>query len=244
MAPSGLPLALADTHRTLALGATVEMTFVLGAGSAAGRDERALVARIVEGGGFASVVAHEHALGDDLVEHVVSAVRLRTLPDYVAPHMRVLMCGLNPSIYAADAGVGFARPGNRFWPAAIAAGLATRDRAPRHFLRVDGIGMTDLVKRATARADEVSTDEFRAGVQRVTELCEWLRPAVLCVVGLTGWRQVVDRKAVAGVQPARLGGVPVYVMPNPSGINAHAQVPQLADHLRAAAALADSWRAG
>jgi TDG/mug DNA glycosylase family protein len=147
-------------------------------------------------------------------------------------------------LYAADAGVGFARPGNRFWPAALAAGIATRDRDPRHFLRVDRVGMTDLVKRATVRADEVSSQEFGAGVERVDALCAWLRPSVLCVVGLTGWRQVVNRKATAGVQPERVGGVPVYLMPNPSGLNAHAQVPQLAEHLRAAATFADSFGAG
>jgi TDG/mug DNA glycosylase family protein len=152
--------------------------------------------------------------------------------------MRLLVCGLNPSLYAADAGVGFARPGNRFWPAALAAGLVTRDRDPGHALRVHGVGFTDAVKRATVGADELPATELRAGMARVERLCAWLRPGALCVLGLAGWRAAVDRRAVAGPQQQRLGGVPVYVMPNPSGRNAHTTPAALMDHLRRAMALA------
>ncbi len=96
-------------------------------------------------------------------------VRSRSLPDTVGPGMRLLVCGLNPSEYAADAGVGFARPGNRFWPAAIAAGLVVDDRDPMAALE-RGVGMTDLVKRATPRAAELRNEEYRAGLARVTRL--------------------------------------------------------------------------
>ena len=167
------------------------------------------------------------------------ATRARTLPDTVGAGMRLLVCGLNPSVYAADAGVGFARPGNRFWPAALAAGIVTTDRSPDRALADHGVGMTDLVKRATPRADALTADEYRAGVERVRRLVAWLRPGAVCFVGLAGWRAAVDRKAVAGVQTADLGGVPVYVMPSTSGLNARVPPAALADHLRAAAHLAD-----
>ena len=164
-------------------------------------------------------------------------MRARTLPDVVGPRMRVLVCGLNPSLNAADAGVGFARPGNRFWPAAIAAGLVSVDRDPWHALRQHGVGFTDLVKRATVGAAELSSDEYRAGFARLERLAEWLQPAAVAFVGLAGWRAAVDRKAVAGPQERTVGGRPVYVMPSSSGLNAHSSVDDLAQHLRAALAM-------
>jgi len=153
--------------------------------------------------------------------------------------MRLLVCGLNPSLYAADAGVGFARPGNRFWPAALSSGIVSRDRDARHALARHRVGMTDLVKRATTGASELTRDEYLSGMQRVERLVRWLRPGAICFVGLAGWRAVVDRRATAGVQPDGFAGRPAYVMPNPSGLNAHVRVDDLAEHLRAAAALAD-----
>jgi TDG/mug DNA glycosylase family protein len=154
--------------------------------------------------------------------------------------MRLLVCGLNPSEFAADAGVGFARPGNRFWPAALEAGVVTHDRDPRHALAHHGIGMTDLVKRATIGAKELTRAEYREGAARVERLVRWLRPGAICFVGLAGWRAAVEARATAGVQPDGFGGVPAYVMPNTSGLNARTPLHALADHLRAAAALADS----
>ena len=148
--------------------------------------------------------------------------------------------GLNPSLYAADAGVGYARPGNRFWPALRAAGIVTRDRDPQHALRVHGVGMTDLVKRATVGAKEIDAAEYRSGMARVERLVEWLAPASVCMVGLSGWRAAVDGGARTGLQPDRFGGRPLYVMPSTSGANAHAQLPELVDHLcRAVAAGTD-----
>jgi TDG/mug DNA glycosylase family protein len=160
--------------------------------------------------------------------------RLRTLPDRVGPDLRLLVCGLNPSLYAADRGVGFARPGNRFWPAMLAAGLVSIDRDPTHALREHAIGMTDLVKRATVAASELRREEFEAGVARVDRLCAWLRPRAVLLVGLAGWRAAVDRKATTGWQPVDLGGAPVYVMPNTSGLNASTQLPGFVAHLHAA----------
>lgn len=168
----------------------------------------------------------------------VRLVRARTLPDAVGPDLRLLVCGLNPSLYAADAGVAFARPGNRFWPAALAAGIASRDRDPRDALLRYGTGMTDLVKRATRKASELDTEEYRDGLARVERLARRLRPHVVCFVGLSGWRAAVDRTATAGRQERLLGGVPVYVMPSTSGLNTHASLFELTDHLRVAAGLA------
>ena len=98
--------------------------------------------------------------------------------------------------------------------------------------------MTDLVKRASPRADELHPDEYRSGMQRLEALCSWLRPGAVCVVGLSGWRVAVDRRAVAGPQIRRVGGRPVYLMPNPSGLNTHVSVDDLAGHFRAAGELA------
>jgi TDG/mug DNA glycosylase family protein len=120
-----------------------------------------------------------------------------------------------------------------------AAGLAAVDRDPDRALSDHGLGMTDLVKRATVAAAELRADEYRAGLARVSRLVDWLRPGAVCFVGLAGWRAAVDRKAVAGVQPEGLAGVPVYVMPSTSGLNAATPLTTLVDHLRAAAALAD-----
>ncbi len=226
VAPEDLPLALATVHAALPVGGRWSASF-------SGWDECALRS-VIAGGGFG--VTDLVATGRTRLR--VGAVRLRTLPDFVAPGLRLFVVGLNPSLYSADVGVGFARPGNRFWPAALAGGVVTCDRDPWHTVRVDRVGMTDLVKRASVGAAELSAGEYRDGMVRVTRLAEWLRPGAVCFLGLAGWRAAVDRKAVAGVQPAALGDVPVYVMPNPSGLNAHDTVATLAAHLRAAVDLA------
>jgi double-stranded uracil-DNA glycosylase len=239
--PERLPAALADLHRALAPGAPAHLLLLAGEESGelpdddfAGRwfaawDPDAL-RDVLVGAGFDVLTCARDA--DSHWIHVRVA-RARTLPDTVRPGMRLLVCGLNPSVYSADVGVGFARPGNRFWPAAITAGLVTRDRDARAALAA-GIGMTDLVKRATARADELTRDEYRAGLARVERLVRWLQPGAVCFVGLAGWRAAVDRHAVAGVQPDGIGGRPAYVMPSTSGLNARTPPSELAHHLRAA----------
>jgi double-stranded uracil-DNA glycosylase len=188
------------------------------------------LADVVIGAGFTIEKTRDD--GEEWID--VEATRARTLPDTVGPGMRLLLVGLNPSVYSADIGAGFARPGNRFWPAALAAGIVSRTHDPFHALRVDGIGMTDLVKRATPRADELTREEFRLGAARLERLVEWLEPGAVCFVGLSGYRAAIDRKAAPGWQAQSFGGRPAYVMPNPSGINAHAKPAQLAEHLRIA----------
>lgn len=236
-----LPLALAELHRALQVGAPVSCSFVSGPDDVVVSDDDLPGRRfwrwsdeslldLFTGAGFTDV-----ALAGEQ-PRVVDAVRARTLPDLVGPGMRVLVVGLNPSLHAADAGVGYVTPSNRFWRAALQAGLVTADRDPWHALRHHGVGMTDLVKRATRRADELHAEEFRAGVARVDRLCARLRPGVVCVVGLAGWRAAVDRQAVVGLQERRLGGRPVYVMPSTSGLNASSQLPDLTAHLEAALA--------
>jgi len=215
-----LPLALAELHRSLPVGATA--TLDLPASLSPGRRDDLIV-----GAGFG--VASP-------IDATVLVERLHTLPDTVGPDLRVVFCGLNPSRHAADAGVGFVSPSNRFWPAALAAGLVSVDRDPFHALRQHGVGMTDLVKRATTKASEVTVDEFRDGLGRLERLVGWLQPGALCLVGLAGWRQAVDRRASAGWQSPGVGGVPVYVMPSTSGLNASSQLPDFVEHLRALSA--------
>lgn len=252
-----LPMALAEVHRVLAVGARFDLTVfasrdvgptVEQLSTAADGDD--LPGRlftwwhpehleaVVEAAGFRvdglELVGARHQDAHPRIE--VTATAARALPDHVGPGLRLLCCGLNPSLHAADAGVGYVTGNNRFWPAMAAAGLSTGDRDPRHLLHHDRIGMTDLVKRATARADELTTAEYRAGVARLAALCTWLEPAALAVVGLAGWRAAVDRRAAVGWQPQRLGPTPVYVLPSTSGLNAGTSLAELADHLRAAAA--------
>jgi TDG/mug DNA glycosylase family protein len=246
-----LPLALAELHRALGVGSPVALNVFAGEGTRRTGDEDEFPGRfftlwdpdalvdVVEGAGFTVEAVQLDEARPGWPPLRLRARRARTLADRVGPGMRLLVCGLNPSLYAADAGVEFARPGNRFWPAALAAGLVTRDRDPDHALRVHHVGFTDLVKRATVGADELSADELRAGVARVERLCTRLRPGAVCMLGLAGWRAAVDRRAAPGPQAQPLGGVPVYVMPNPSGRNAHTTPAALVAHLRAAQALAD-----
>lgn len=245
-----VPLALAELHRVLRQDAPIELTFFVGEGEGwhvfpdddlPGRwfstwpEERLL--DVLAGAGFAvDGLERSHDGGGNVVA-TVRGRRLRTLPDTVGTGMRLLVCGLNPSVRAAEAGVGFVTPGNRFWPAALDAALVTRDRDPQHALRAHGVGMTDLVKRATPRAAELRVDEYRAGVDRVERLCAWLRPAAVCVVGLAGWRAAVDRTAEPGWQARSVGGSPVYLMPSTSGLNAATSLATLTDHLRSATAV-------
>ena len=112
------------------------------------------------------------------------------------------------------------------------------DRDPRRALIDHGVGMTDLVKRATPRADELTVDEYCRGLDRLKWLAGWLKPAAVCFVGLAGWRAAVDRKAQAGPQPQGLAGQPVYVMPSTSGAAAGYQLADYVSHLQQAAALA------
>lgn len=221
-----VPVALAELHGKTVNGARFE----LGIDAAADR-----ASDIVRGAGFSVERITEH-VGDGWCS--VAATRQWELPDHVGPDMRVLLVGLNPSPAATDAGVGFARPGNRFWPALLASGLATLDRDPSQLLDDHRIGMTDLVARTTARAAELADHEFATGIDRLERLVGWLRPGIVCFVGLQGWRTAIDRRATAGPQTLTIAGRPTYLMPNPSGLNANHRLPDFVEHFAAVAALA------
>jgi len=244
-----LPLALARLHWSMRPGAPVVLFVRLGDDEGALGEDGDFPGRffaewrapaledVLVGAGFTvdGITEDRGHKADFLVGR---ARRGRTLPDTVGPGMHLLVCGLNPSVYAADHGVGYARPNNRFWPMALATARVTRDRDPLHALTEHGIGMTDLVKRATHGATELTTGEYREGVARVQRLVAWLEPGAVCFVGLAGWRAALNRRAKPGVQPGGFAGVPAYVMPSTSGANARTTMGELVKHLRAADALA------
>ncbi len=209
-----IPMWLARVHRSLPVGASVRLS--ISGDLPVPHDD------LLEGAGFRSVGP--------------TAVRLQSLPDTVRPRMKLLICGLNPGHYSAEAGVNFARKGNRFWPAAIAAGIVSEDRAIDRALSDHGVGFTDLAKRASVRADEITMAEFRTGASRVERLVAWTKPEVLVVVGLGGWRLGVNRQAQIGWQSELHGSRPVYLMPNTSGLNTRSSLESLTEHLRAAQA--------
>ena len=155
----------------------------------------------------------------------------KPLPDVIAPGLDVLFCGINPSLVSAASGHHYARPGNRFWPALYRAGFTPRLLSPAedHVLPRYGLGLTNLVDRPTASASELTVEELRAGGVALEHLVRRYGPALLCVVGLAAWRGGFgQRSAGVGLQAEAVGGRPVWVVPNPSGLNAHYQLPRLA----------------
>jgi double-stranded uracil-DNA glycosylase len=155
----------------------------------------------------------------------------RTVPDVIAPGLRVLFCGINPGLWSAATGHHFARPGNRFWPALHRAGFTDRQLRPDEEaeLLAHGLGITNVVARGTARADELTADELVAGGRRVAAKVREYRPAWLAVVGITAYRTAFHAPGSRiGRQPGRLGGTGVWVLPNPSGLNAHYRLDGLA----------------
>ena len=157
----------------------------------------------------------------------------KPLPDVIAPGLDILFCGINPSLMSAARGHHFARPGNRFWPALHLAGLTPRRLVPdedAELLRY-GLGVTNVVDRPTRAAAELTRAELRAGAEALAALVAHYRPRVLAVLGITAWRIAFDRpRAGTGLQPERIGGATTWAVPNPSGLNAHAQLPDLARH--------------
>jgi TDG/mug DNA glycosylase family protein len=156
----------------------------------------------------------------------LEAARNRTIPDVLpAPGatLRVLFCGINPSLYSAATGWHFARPGNRFWPALHLSGFTPRLLAPReqHLLPGYGLGITNLVARATAQASELSDAELLAGAERLATLTGRHRPRILAIAGVTAYRTAFRHpRASTGPQPQTPAGLRVWVLPNPSGLNA------------------------
>jgi double-stranded uracil-DNA glycosylase len=155
----------------------------------------------------------------------------KPLRDVVAPGLDVLFCGINPSLLSAERGHHFARPGNRFWPALHLAGFTPRRLLPEEDAELPryGLGVTNLVDRPTRSAAELTPEELRAGAAALADLVAGYRPRVLAVLGVTAWRVGFARpRAVLGRQPERVGGAETWVVPNPSGLNAHHQLPDLA----------------
>ena len=160
-----------------------------------------------------------------------------TVTDLVGPSVTLLFVGINPGLWTAAVQTHFARPGNRFYPALVASGILERPVSyvdgmtddDRAYLLDRGIGITNLVQRATARADELTPDELRAGRVRLEQLVTEVRPTVVAMAGITAYRAAFDRrKATQGRQPETLAGSILWVVPNPSGLNAHDTAASLA----------------
>ncbi len=162
----------------------------------------------------------------------IQAAAGKSLPDVIAPRLKVLFVGINPSLYSAAVGHHFARPGNRFWSALYVAGFTERLLSPsdEHELLKHGYGITNLVNRATARAAELSIEELIDGRKSLEEKARRYRPRFIAVLGVGAYRSAFNRpKATFGQQPERLGETSeVWVLPNPSGLNAHYQLEDLA----------------
>ncbi|MBX7553066.1 G/U mismatch-specific DNA glycosylase [Streptomyces sp. NPDC004232] len=171
----------------------------------------------------------------------LEAARDRLVPDVVADGLRVLFCGINPGLLTAATGHHFARPGNRFWPVLHLSGFTPRLLKPaeQRELLSYGLGITNVVARATARADELGNDEYVEGGRLLTEKVARLGPRWLAVVGVTAYRAAFgERTAHVGPQERTFGETRVWVLPNPSGLNAHWTAQTMAEEfarLRAAA---------
>jgi double-stranded uracil-DNA glycosylase len=174
----------------------------------------------------------------------LEAFRGCAVADLIGPDVRLLFVGINPSLWTAAVDAHFARAGNRFWPALHLAGITPTRVDPTAGMSADdrdavlslGIGITNLVPVATARADELSSDQLREGAERLHRLVTAVHPRVVAVLGITAYRTAFGRPATAvGRQPGDLGGAELWVLPNPSGLNAHETVASLAAAYRDAA---------
>lgn len=154
----------------------------------------------------------------------------KTVPDIIAPNLPVLFCGINPSLYSAAVGHHFARPGNRFWRSLHAAGFTDRLFKPsedRDLIQF-GCGLTNIVERATARADELNPEELIAGQQQLASKVQHYQPRFLAILGISAYRTAFHRpKALMGKQDETLHSTTIWVLPNPSGLNAHYQLADL-----------------
>ncbi len=165
----------------------------------------------------------------------LDAARDKTIADVAAPGLRVLFAGINPGLYSAATGYHFARPGNRFWPALHASGFTPRllHPAEQQELLALGLGITNVVARATARADELTTAEIQAGGRVLAAKVARLGPRWLAVVGVTVYRTAFGHPAAkTGPQEERMGETRLWVLPNPSGLNAWWTTPKLTEAFR------------
>jgi len=155
-----------------------------------------------------------------------------TVPDLVRPGLPVLLCGINPSLTSGAVGLHFATPGNRLWPTLHLSGWTSRRLLPHETdeLLAAGCGVTNLVARATARADELDDDELRAGLGRLEELARRHEPGYVAFLGLSAYRTATgERRASVGPQERCIGPSRTWLLPNPSGLNASWQLPRLAE---------------
>jgi TDG/mug DNA glycosylase family protein len=154
----------------------------------------------------------------------------KTVPDVIGPGLRVLFCGINPGLYTAAVGHHFARPGNRFWPALYQSGFTDSLLSPfaeRQLLQLQ-IGITNVVARATTAAAELTKEDFIKGGRRLRAKVRRYRPRIVAVLGVGAYRDAFARpKAVIGEQPEGIGEARVWVLPNPSGLNANYQLDDL-----------------
>ncbi|MFN2389776.1 MAG: G/U mismatch-specific DNA glycosylase [Actinomycetota bacterium] len=163
-------------------------------------------------------------------QNELRAAHGKTIEDVIAPGLQVLFCGINPGLYSGAVGHHFARPGNRFWPALHLSGYTDRLLAPheQRALLAYGIGVTNLVARTTATAAELSPEELRAGGTALQAKVVRYRPGCVAFLGIGAYRAAFARPhAVVGPQDHVLGGARVWLLPNPSGLNAHYQLPDL-----------------
>ena len=161
----------------------------------------------------------------------LEAAKDLVLPDLIAPNLRVLFCGINPGLYTAAIGHHVGRPGNRFWPALFAGGFTDRLISPydEHELLARGYGITNIVYRPTARADELTNEELVAGGKALVAKIKRYKPRIAAVLGVVAYRVAMGRKDVkVGRQEETIGKTILWVLPNPSGLNAHYQPDALA----------------
>ena len=159
----------------------------------------------------------------------------RAIPDVIAPGLKVLFCGINPGRYSGATGRHFARPGNRFWPTLHAAGFTDRLLTPwdDEAMLEAGFGITNLVNRTTATAAELNAAELNKGAASLQATTERYQPVCVAILGISAYRIAFDRpKAALGPQPEPLGPSRLWILPNPSGLNAHYQLPALAEVFR------------
>jgi TDG/mug DNA glycosylase family protein len=166
----------------------------------------------------------------------LKAAKNKTLPDLIAPGLTVLFCGINPGLYTAAIGHHFGRPGNRFWPTLHAAGFTPRllDPSEEHELLPLGYGITNVVERATAAADELTDAEMVAGGKALRKKVLKFAPKYLAILGIGAYRVAFDRpKATIGLQAEAVGETRIWLLPSPSGLNAHYQGKDLVKAFRA-----------
>lgn len=160
----------------------------------------------------------------------LAAAAGKTLPDVIAPGLRVLFCGINPGLYTAAVGHHFARPGNRFWPALHKSGFTDRllSAFEEDELLASGLGISNVVAHATATAAELTPEDFIKGGRSLLKKVDRFRPRVVAILGVGAYRLAFARpKAVIGEQQEHISGARVWVLPNPSGLNANYQLPEL-----------------